>query len=406
MSLLYIGHCDRGEKPLDLTAFLSQYHNVAGSAPFKKHICFRDDDRNAWRRFKETDTDKVSEFQSFLSSAGFMPRARENAVFDYVTQSATRLFQEYLRTVEGVADMVPDGFVGNRTLQQMQRWQTAGKRCEWAQSGSPSTEYLQWMDLLHQAQATYAVDRPMVVRKVDEYAGKTDTRKLEDWTFEHEDIHLIGIRAGEQVIEQRRHSNDIFILLVNGHVFKFWGSTDPSASMAGRTDEAFLVEGQHKYRFSWHKVSDDNKIYKALRPYQHGVLVFRDRDNDNALTRTDVQTGLDSKPNHTINIHWSGVGTANWSAGCQVIAGKSYINHRGDVIDCAAFAATSYAQLNSAHKRTKGAYNMLSDLVLCYAAPGVDYLLYTLGRDETLEIADTFGADYTTKVLQQMQDAQ
>ena len=405
MSLLYIGHCDQGEKPADIAKFLAPYHNVAGSAPFKKHISFRDDDRNAWRRFKETDADKVKEFQSFLTSAGFMPRARHDAIFDYVTQSATRLFQEYLRTVEGVADMVPDGFAGSRTFEHVQRWQKAGKRCEWAQSGNPSEEYLQWLDLLQKAKAAYAVDRPMVVRKVDEYVGATDTRKLEEWRFAADDIHLIGIRAGEEVVAERRQSNDIFVLLVNGHVFKFWGSTDPSASMAGRADEAFLVEGQHKYRFSWHKVSDDNKIYKALRPYQHGVLVLRDRDSDNALTRTDVERGLDSKPNHTINIHWSGVGSANWSAGCQVIAGKSYINHLGAVIDCASFAATSYAQLNNTHKRTKGAYNMLSDLVLCYAAPGVDYLLYTLGRDETLEIADAFGAQYSKDMFQKMQGA-
>ena len=403
MSLLYIGHCDKGEKPTDLIAYLSPYHNVAGSAPFKKHICFRDDDRNAWRRFKETDTDEVREVQSFLTSAGFMPRSRETAIFDYVTQSATRLFQEYLRTVDGIPDIVPDGFVGSRTLEHMRRWLKTGERCQWAQSDNPSEEYLRWMDLLHKAKAAYRVNRPMVVRKVDEYTGTTDTRKLEDWSFTADDIHLIGIRAGEEKVEQRRQSNDIFILLVNGQVFKFWGSTDPSASMAGRADEAFLVEGQHKYRFSWHKVSDDNKIYKALRPYQHGVLVLRDRDNDNALTRTDVETGLDSEPNHTINIHWSGVGNANWSAGCQVIAGKSYVNHRGSVIDCSPFVATSYAQLNTADKKTKGAYNMLSDLVLCYAAPGVDYLLYTLGRDETLEIADTFGANYTSDTFRKMQ---
>ncbi|MFK7860376.1 MAG: peptidoglycan-binding protein [Granulosicoccus sp.] len=405
MSVIYLGHCDAGCVPSKPQTFLGRFHNVAGSAALKDRVSFRDDDRSTWRRFKEVSSGpfNVSDIHGFLHRAGFMPRARAVPVFDYVTQASVRLFQEYLRTMEGIAEMVPDGIVGQQTHKHMQRWQTQNQVCEWA-SGQPSKEYELWMKTLALAKNTYAVSRPSMIRKIDEYPGQTDTRKVADWSFNSSDIHLIGIRSDEQVSTDRRQSNDIFILLVNGQVFKFWGSTDPNAKMnSKRKDEAFLVEGQHKYRFSWHKVSEASKVYRALRPYKHGVLVLRDRDFDNALTKKDIDVGFDKNTNHVINIHWSGIGASNWSAGCQVIAGKSYINPRGQAIDCSSFAATNYGQLNTTHRKTKAAYNMLADLVLCYAKPSVDYLLYSLGRDESFKLTDAFEADYVKKTFSSMQ---
>ncbi|MFK7992570.1 MAG: peptidoglycan-binding protein [Granulosicoccus sp.] len=404
MGVLYIGHCDAGCVPSEPQAFLGKFHNVAGSAALKNRVSFRDDDRSTWRRFKEVNAGafNVSDIHGFLHEAGFMPRARSEPVFDYVTQSSVRLFQEYLRTEENIDNMVPDGIVGQQTYKHMLRWQAQNIRSEWG-TGKPSDEYQLWMSSLATAKQAYTKSRPSMIKKIDEYPGKTDTLKINNWSYDSNDIHLIGIRSDEQLSAQRRQSNDIFILLVNGQVFKFWGSTDPSASMSGRDDEAFLVESQHKYRFSWHKVSDSNKVYRALRPYRHGVLVFRDRDSNNALTAEDINVGFDENTNHTINIHWSGIGAANWSAGCQVIAGRSYINARGNVIDCSAFAATSYSQLNKTHRKTKAAYNVLADLVLCYAKPSVDYLLYSLGRDESFHLSDAFEADYVKNLFSSMQ---
>ncbi|NND91622.1 MAG: peptidoglycan-binding protein [Granulosicoccus sp.] len=405
MSAIYIGHCDAGCVPAAPASFLAPFHNVAGSKALKNRVSFRDDDRSTWRRFKEISnaTFTVSDIHSFLHAAGFMPRERQLPVFDYVTQSAIRLFQEYLRSIEGHAELRPDGIVGQQTYQHMKRWEREGKVCTWAAGESPSDEYITWLSALNRAKSVYADKRPDILKQVDDYPGKSDTRKLDDWTFGTDDIHLIGLRSGENLSEKRRRSNDIFVLLINGLVFKFWGSTDPSTTMTSRSDEAFLVEGQHKYRFSWHKVSDASKIYRALRPYQHGVLVCRDRDGDDALTDADVAHGLDATPNPVINIHWSGIGSANWSAGCQVIAGRSYINPTGDVIDCSSFAATGYRELNREHRKTKGAYNMLADLVLCYAPPSVDYLLYTLGRDESLLLSESFDADYLQRTFASMQ---
>lgn len=404
MGTLYIGHCDTGCIPQDPNQFLTPYHNIEGDTALKGRLSFRDDDRSTWRRFKEVSDGAftVNDIQQFLNSAGFMPRARQTPVFEYVTQSATRLFQEYLRTVEGFDNIVPDGFFGQTTFEHMQRWKSEGLSCPWA-GGQQSSEYELWFNLLLSAQRTYQREKPLALQMVNRHSGPTDTKKIDEWTFDKSDIHLIGIRSGEDKKEEKRKSNDLFLLLVNGQVFKFWGSTDPSSAMTDRRDEAYLVEGQHKYRFSWHKVTNEKKIYRALRPYNDGVLVFRDRDDDNALTAADLKYGLDKQPNPTINIHWSGIGSSNWSAGCQVIAGSSYINHSGKVIDCSAFSATSYGELNKDKKKTKGAYNMLADLVLCYAGHGVDYLYYTLGRDDTLNLAEGLGSNYMRDTLSSLQ---
>lgn len=405
MSVIYLGHCDAGCIPSEPHAFLGRFHNVPWSTALKGRVSFRDEDRSTWRRFKEVSGGayNVSAIHDFLHASGFMPRARRSPIFDYVTQASVRLFQEYLRTMEGIEHMRPDGIVGSQTVAHMQRWQADGIRCEWA-SGNESHEYQVWMKTLALAKTSYSDSTPLMLRKIDDFPNKTDTRKIADWSFESSDIHLIGIRSDEQVSTKRRQSNDIFVLLINGMAFKFWGSTDPSVSMNDKKDdEAFLVEGQHKYRFSWHKVSDANRVYRALRPYKDGVLVLRDRDSDNALTANDIRVGFDETTNHTINIHWSGIGSSNWSAGCQVIAGNSYINHRGQVIDCSSFAARNYDELNREHRKTKGAYNMLADLILCYAQPSVEYLLYSLGRDESFKLTDSFEPDYVNKVFSRMQ---
>jgi len=86
-----------------------------------------------------------------------------------------------------------------------------------------------------------------------------------------------------------------------------------------------------------------------------------------------------------------------------VIAGKSYINPTGKVIDCSSFAALNYSQLNSEQRKTKAAYNILADLILCYAPEAVDHLLYTLGRDESLLRSDVFDADYLQTTFDSMQ---
>ncbi|MGB3342465.1 MAG: peptidoglycan-binding domain-containing protein [Aequorivita sp.] len=407
MSTLFLGSCDVGKIPLDRRKFLSPYHKDGLTA---SAVSFRDDDRTTWRSFRQENRDEVAQLQKFLFKAGFMPRGVIDGVFDYVTQSAARLFQEYVRTIDPDGDktMVPDGIVGNGTMSHVHRWQNNGTVAEWGKrsAANPSSEYQAWIGLMQTAKNHYKNHPGPIMQAVNALEKTYSTIKVENWNFSPDEIHLIGIRRKQDVkASAKRENDDFFVLLVNGMVFKFWGSTDPSRNMVSKNlNDPFLVEGQHMYRFGWHKISEEQKIYRALKPYNlAGVIVLRDLDRDHALTPNDlVKENNSLEVNNSINIHWSGMGNSNWSAGCQVIAGKNYINNQDRLIDCSGFAAGGYSQLNSSSKKTKGAYNVLADLIVCYSKPGVDYVLYTLGREESLSLDSHFGKEYVANAMKKM----
>ena len=405
MSTLFLGKYDTGKirSNEDRKAYLRTFHTGGNLTELTENMLFNDDDASKKREFVEVPGTEVSQLQQFLFEKGFMPRGVIDGVFDYVTQAAVRLFQEYVRSIEGVQDMKVDGVVGEGTLEHVKRWQENGIYCDWAQwsKDKPTAEYTAWMALLGKAKKDYMADPHPILKQVAKFTEETDTIKINDWKFEPDDIHLIGIRVDQDLEDPDRENDDLFVLLIKGLVFKFWGSTDPSQKQAyykkevdgqkikiKRPDEAFLVEGQHKYKYGWH-----HSTYRALKPYKHGVLVFRDRDDNDALTEADIRTGLDPSPNTTINIHWSGIGLSNWSAGCQVIAGQSYINHNNDPIQC----------IDYKDQKRKGAYNMLADLIVCYATKDRDYIYYTLGRDGSLDLDSFFGkGNYVATTIQEM----
>ena len=387
MAILKLGSVDEGKLPQDKFMFLKPYHKgmVAGLQNKKK---FRDEANGTWQDFLEVPGGNIKKLQQFLKDAGFYPNSEVTGIFGYGTLAATRLFQEYVRQVEGnEAIGTPDGVVGPKTWEHINRWQRDGVSCEWGNfsSNKPSEAYNFWMGILDKAKGHYQQLLNPVLDEVRKKWKNTDTLPPEAWDFNEGKVHLIGIRRNYQNTAQNRENDDVFILLIKGMAFTFWGSTDPNPKLADRKDEPYLVEGQHKYRFGWHKISNEVQVYKALRPFSNGVLVFRDKTNTNALTENNVGHGLDA-PNTTINIHWSGDGDFNFSAGCQVIAGKSYLDHTGKLVDCRGYASESYAGL--ANGKTRGAYNVLADLVTCYAPKATEEVWYTLGREDNLtEIA-------------------
>ena len=383
---LHIGHVDPGKKPSNIKEWLKPFHRYMRVN--QKNSQFRGEKLSKWFSFSQLSSRQVVPLQEFLQQAGFYPNAEKTGIFGYGTRSAVRLFQEYVRNIEGDLTIgTPDGWAGSKTLAHIERWKQNNLTCHWNDFSllSPSQEYLDWFRILNKAKLFYLTSKDPVIENLRSYfrSGQASSLPPERWTYRPYDAHLLGVRRNPEVAFSQRPNDDLFILLIRGMVFKFWGSTDPNPGMVTTSAGApFLTEGQHKYHFGWHKIWSKEKVYMALKPYPPGALVFRDRNKRNKLLPDDIQNGFD-EPNTTINIHWTPNDIQNWSAGCQVINGESYITPENRVISCRDYCATGYRTLSSS--KTKGAYNVLTDLVICFSQPKNDTVWYTLGRLNNLE---------------------
>lgn len=397
-STLKLGCVDRNARPSETGRYFRKIHEE----PMLARDEFRGEKTSHWIPFNQMDGTEVRELQSRLRDFGFYPNSEIDGIFGYETQSSVRLFQENVRNVEEAIKIgTPDGIVGPNTLRALDRWNAEGKQSDWADvsSQNPTAEFQYWMELLNQYRQTN-LQQPvnLVVELLNAFDRPADSAKVADWNTDSSEIHVVGIRRPEWRKNQVRRNDDLFVLLVNGLVFKFFGSTDPNPVQAKRPDEAYLIRGQHRYRFGWHKLDYMEKVYRAFRPASHGVLIGRDFDDDDVLDDEDIRKGLQA--NAAINIHWSGAGTGNWSAGCQVIDGSRYISHLDKKVDCSPYAAGSYKTLP---QKTRGAYNLFLDLITAFAPDASirngSSILYTLIYDRDFNIPTNAGQTLIASAL-------
>jgi hypothetical protein len=319
----------------------------------------------------------VADLQRALTALGFFPGGAADGICGYRTQSAIRLFQEYVRSIEGHGDCVPDGQFGPRTQAHLQRWLTENKQMNWSPIAG---EYEGWLALLESVKQKYAAAPSRALQLVSAFEGPSDTRKVANWDFTGPgNIHLIGVRRNEVAGK----FDDIFVLLMKGLVFKFQGSTEPGAS-SHADGPPHITQGQHDYHFGWHQ-----RKYLALRPLSAGVLVVR-AGADRVLDDADWEKGL--SPNATINIHWGGRGmtrdVGQWSEGCQVINGTVYVNPANQLVSCAGFAAVRSSEPMNDRSRTRGAYNVLTDVVTALSGDmPSNQVKYTLLTEADLDLA-------------------
>lgn len=321
----------------------------------------------------------VAEIQQALKDIGFFPGGKVDGICGYRTVSAIRLFQEYVRTIERLPS-VPDGRVGPEVQAHLRRWLDTRPAMAWApaierwRTGTPGeSEYATWLAFLERVKARAMASPTRMLRMVDAFKGRSDTRKPADWDFSPRHIHLVGVRRAQA----NRKFDDVLVLLIKGLVFKFQGSTDPGSVAEDAPGAPFLVQGQHEYHFGWHR-----KTYPALRPLGPGVLIVRSK-TDFTLDEADLDNGLEA--NASINVHWGGLGGRRdvdaWSNGCQVINATAYMPPSGEVVSCAAFAAVNQKEILAAPSKTRGAYNVLLDLVTALGSdlptPTVKYTLLT-----------------------------
>ena len=409
----------------DWDAYFKKYHHDE-MKPWSRRRQFRKEMLKDWAKLSTRTPDKkhpgftVRYLQNFLKNSGFGPYMKVDGICGYRTFSSLRLFQEYVRSVDKEAGIgFPDGIAGKKTFRFLKKWEKKDKKAAWVNRNigpeSPSSEYVQWLDLLKKVQQHQLSQMSTALQLIEDFDQPTDTRKVHEWDFHLGHTHLIGIRRKQGVSRRDRENDDVFVLLVNGMVLKFFGTTDPHTVLGrGRTEGApFLTRGQHLYHYGWHKVGDKDKIYRALQPNSNysegkGVLIFRDKDND-GLKSGDLNS-QQLQLNDTINIHWGGTrtkGFSNWSAGCQAICGLSYINPLNQLIDCKAFAASRYQELGKklfkvnrfkGVRQTFGAYSLLIDMLIVFASPESTQVHYTLLYEDDLILAPSFGETYAQEL--------
>ncbi len=408
--MITLGSFDPEVQPRELEAYVAHAKQLTGVQDWQGNK-LRGEKEGEWVDFQKlADTVmKVKEVQSFLKDAGFFPFGKIDGICGYRTTSAIRLFQEYVRTVEGDASIgFPDGKLGPNAEAHVKRWKAANKKADWASfsSAKPSPEYTKWMGLLGKAKQKYSTTPYKMLQLVNQFSQPSDTVKVTNWDFNPSKIHLVGVRRNETKVAARageRKFDDGFVLLINGLAFKFYGSTDPGET-ANPKGTPFLVQGQHQYRFGWHKLSDQNRVYHALKPLTTGVLVVRSKDM--ALTEADLANGLEL--NNSINIHWGGEGISTigaWSEGCQVFVGKGYINHNGKVVDCSKYAAPNYSTLGTSVNgvyQTKGAYTVLGDLVAAFSGDD-NVVRYMLLYEQDLALVQDTGITKELEILRQFE---
>lgn len=358
MTTLRLGHYDRGTEPASWREYLRPYHETSMS-----RADFRGDINSQWRPPTALDGNPIVDLQRQLKSLGYMPLGKIDGIFGYRTHSAVILFQEYMRGVVGREALgAPDGLAGPKTLAALQEARMNETHCRWTDATRRKDR--PWLNLLKSIREKYTRDYPRLLPHL--FSRESDTLPPERWQTGQAPVHIIGIRRSAWTASLdragKRMNNDVFVVIANGNIIFFFGSTDPNPRMSNHADGIpFLCKGQHLYRFGFHKLSDEVKCYRALRPSGHGVRVVRDSDGDMKLSAGDQ---LDEEPNLTINIHWSGRGTSNWSAGCQVIGGAVYIDHGDTTVDCWRHAAVSYSELG--RNKSRGAYDlMFSWITVC-----------------------------------------
>ena len=384
--MIQLGSFDSIVTPADREAYLRQAAAIAGAPG---HQAAEGSDKLSFSPFapEQKQTMTVSDLQAALTTIGFFPGGKVDGICGYRTRAAMRLFQEYVRSVEKLP-CVPDGRFGPSTEEHLQRWMRGGLVSTWAptieQWRSESlgqTEYTDWLSLLEKVKDKYLASPTPMLTLVNAFTGRTDTRKVADWDFSSNAIHLVGIRRSEKT----NRFDDLFVALIKGLVFKFQGSTDPGATSHPR-GAPFLVQGQHDYHFGWHK-----NQHLALRPSDRGVLVVRSKD-DFRLDAADLRTGVES--NNTIHVHWGGKGLTfevkTWSEGCQVINGSAYIGPDNERVDCSTFVAINNSEIASSPSKTRGAYNLLADLVLGLGNDVAgNAVRYTLLMEEDLALSSS-----------------
>ena len=193
--MIRLGTCDQDCIPRDRRQYFRHIHEPS---MLGKNL-FRGEREGRWLNFTKSG-ESVIDLQRFLKQVGFMPFGKMDGLCGYRTASSMRLFQEYVRTVEGETSIgSADGVFGPAGSSHVERWQRDGIRADWddCSSDRPSPEYTKWMGLLQKVKKHYLIEATTLLRKVNDFSQVSDTPKVADWDLNPNRTHLIGVRRDE-----------------------------------------------------------------------------------------------------------------------------------------------------------------------------------------------------------------
>jgi peptidoglycan hydrolase-like protein with peptidoglycan-binding domain len=158
--MIALGAYDSDVQDRALDEYVQYTLKLTGVQEWSGKRRLRGDKEGEWVSFQKADAGdmKVKEVQQFLKDASFFA-GKVDGICGYRTTAAIRLFQEYVRTVEGDASIgFPDGKLGPTSFNHVKRWKTSNKKADWTNfsSAKPSTEYTKWMNLLNRVKQKYS----------------------------------------------------------------------------------------------------------------------------------------------------------------------------------------------------------------------------------------------------------
>ena len=195
--MITLGAYDSNIQPSALDEYIEHAKTLTGVENWENKL--RGEKDGEWAEFQPLSGSvmTVADAQRFLKDAGIFPFGKVDGICGYRTLSAIRLFQEYVRTVEGEVGIgAPDGRMGPKTIAHADRWRAKNQKAEWAgvSAANPSQEYTKWMSLLRKIKEKYVAAPNAMLRKVNEDTQPSDTIKVSNWDFDPNKIHLVGIR--------------------------------------------------------------------------------------------------------------------------------------------------------------------------------------------------------------------
>ena len=101
---------------------------------------------------------------------------------------------------------------GNQSLAHMKRRQDNTVEADWNRFSSTNAQpaYRDWVTLLAKIKRNYQTQPIAILRKISAFCGRTAARRLSDWSFDPQRIHVVGIGRREEKPDNAKMTTYLF----------------------------------------------------------------------------------------------------------------------------------------------------------------------------------------------------